>query len=143
MRCLLKTIVIGVVMSLVLAQGALAQTTIRYSAWGNEQELAIERALIEAFERAHPDIRVELLTPTGNYEETLIVWSAGGVLPDVISLNRERYGQFRDILQPIDVERAAVDMSVYVSPALAEAFVFRGVRLGLPKRMNTNGARGL
>jgi len=133
----MKIVVLSIVLSLVLAAGVSAQTTITYSAWGNELELAVERALIEAFEKANPDIKVELIVPTGNYEETLTVWGLGGELPDVISLNRERLGQFRGFVQAIDVERAAVDMSVYVSPALPEAFVFQGVQLGLPKRMNT------
>jgi len=137
MRSFLKAIILGIVMSLALTAAVSAQTTITYSAWGNEQELAIERALIEAFERANPDIHVELLVPAGGYEETLLVWAAGDRLPDVISLNREHYSTFRSFMQPIDVERGAVDMSVYVSPALPEALVYQGVRLGLPKRMNT------
>lgn len=137
MKSMFKAIVLGIVMSLVLAAGVNAQTVIRYSAWGNEQELAIERALIEAFEQENPDIKVELIVPVGNYEENLVVWTAGNVLPDVISLNREHYNRFRGILQPIDIQRAAVDTSVYVSPALLDALTLQGVQLGLPKRMNT------
>ena len=136
-RRMLKSMILTLCLSVALVQAAGAQTTITYSAWGNEQELAIERALIEAFERENPDIRVELIVPTGNYEETLVVWAAGGVLPDVISLNRERYPQFRGILQAVDAERAHVDMGVYVAPVMPDALVYQGVRLGLPKRMNT------
>ena len=93
-RRMLKSMILTLCLSVALVQAAGAQTTITYSAWGNEQELAIERALIEAFERENPDIRVELIVPTGNYEETLVVWAAGGVLPDVISLNHDATRSF-------------------------------------------------
>lgn len=133
----LKLMVVTLLLSLTLSPWAGAQTTITYSAWGNEQELAIERALIEAFERENPDIKVELIVPAGNYEESLLVWAIGGTMPDVMSLNRERYPQFQGFLQPVDAERARVDMSVYIAPVLPDSLVFQGVRMGLPKRMNT------
>lgn len=132
-----RVLVVTLLFSLMVSPFAGAQTTITYSAWGNEQELAIEWALIEAFEKENPDINVELITPAGNYEESLMVWAIGGEMPDVVSLNRERYPQFQSFLAPVDAERARVDMSVYISPVIPDALVFNGVRLGLPKRMNT------
>jgi len=54
----MKIVVLSIVLSLVLAAGVSAQTTITYSAWGNELELAVERALIEAFEKANPDSKL-------------------------------------------------------------------------------------
>lgn len=118
-----------------LAQPVAGQTVITYSAWGNTDEIAVEERLIRAFEAAHPDIKVELIVPVGSYSENLLVWVAGGTVPDVVTLNRNSYAQFAEVMQPYDP--AGVDTSVYVSPALFEALNYNGNQIGLPKRMNT------
>ncbi len=134
MRRTVGSLGLGMALSLA-ASGVQAETVITYSAWGNADEIAIEQKLIEAFQASHPGIKVELVVPAGNYEEKLSVMIAGGSAPDVITLNRSRYPQFANAVQPINL--AGVDRSTYAAPLLLEALTYQGHQLGLPKRMNT------
>lgn len=121
--------------ALLAAMSVSAKTTITYSSWGNTEELAVEKRLINAFEEANPTISVKLIAPSGNYEEQLTVMIAGGSTPDVISLGRTRLPDFATALQPIPVQ--GIDKGDYLTPAILSSLTYKGDQLGLPKRMNT------
>lgn len=67
--------------------GAQSQTVIVYGHWGSP---AVEQPVVDLFEAAHPDIKIELLSLGGGTiatAEKLLVMAAGGVLPDMFSLS--------------------------------------------------------
>ncbi len=61
-----------------------ARTTLRYMAWGNPEQLALERALADTFEAQNPDVRVHLfLVPGSAYQDKLQLMLASRTAPDV------------------------------------------------------------
>jgi ABC-type glycerol-3-phosphate transport system substrate-binding protein len=73
-------------LALVSAVGYAAPTVIRFVDWSAND--SIDR-IIAAFEEVNPDIQVrhERIEWRGtNYLETLVVWLAGGMLPDLIAI---------------------------------------------------------
>ncbi len=58
--------------------------TLRYVNWnlGNQ----IEKDIVKAFEQKYPNIKIEIVTIEGNYEDGLVALAAAGKLPDVIMI---------------------------------------------------------
>ena len=79
------------------AVGAGAQTTIRFVKWpGANYDPALDPdvAIVEAFNRANPDVQVELdVIP--NYQEVLMVQLAGGIYPDLLRVNPGMIPEFQ------------------------------------------------
>lgn len=64
------------------------QVTLRFASWalGTEEENNLERQMIAAFEKANPNIKIEIaedIVGSGNWNEALSTAAAGGSLPDV------------------------------------------------------------
>lgn len=81
---------------------------VRFWAMGQEGELVAK--LLPEFERAHPDIRVELQqVPWKAAHEKLLTAFAGGALPDVVPLGTTWIPEFEalDALVPLDARIAA------------------------------------
>jgi len=80
---------LAMLLSLTVPGAAAAQEPIQlvYAYWG---DVSVERPVVELFEAAHPDIKIELLSLGGGTigsAEKLLVMAAGGVLPDMFSLS--------------------------------------------------------
>lgn len=61
---------------------------IKFSSWGEQQEVAINQKLVELFNKRNPDIKVEFVyIPGGEYPQKIQVMMAGGVAPDVMFMN--------------------------------------------------------
>lgn len=97
----------------------------------------IEREVIGAFERAHPDIKVEF-EPMGfgdEYFQKIQVAVAGGVPPDVVALNFENYARFATQRSLEDLApwmaRDAFDAGQYF-PAVLNLFRVGSQLFGLP-----------
>jgi len=61
------------------------RTTIRYMAWGNPEQIAVEREIIRAFEARHPHLRVRLfMVPGSAYADKLQLMLASHTAPDVM-----------------------------------------------------------
>jgi multiple sugar transport system substrate-binding protein len=59
--------------------------TIRYMAWGNPEQIAVERQIADEFEKRHPGIRVHLfMVPGSSYPDKLQLMLASRTAPDVM-----------------------------------------------------------
>lgn len=128
-----RSIVTIVLIVLLVSSVALAQSTIRYMTFFPEE---IEARVVAAFHEAHPNIKVEM-EPVGFGEifERLRITLAGGVAPDVISLNYENYTEFASggallNLDPL-IAKDGYDTGQYF-PAVLQLFQLRGTQYGLP-----------
>ncbi len=78
----------------------------------------VETAVVEAFEKQHPEINVELeLVPFMDIFTKYKTQAAGGTAPDVISMNFENLRQFATLgaMEPLNdyIARDNYDMSIY------------------------------
>ena len=62
--------------------------TLRYMAWGNPEQLQVEREIADEFEKRHPHIRVHLFMVPGNaYQDKLQLMLASRTAPDVLRVD--------------------------------------------------------
>ena len=61
------------------------RVTIRYMAWGNPEQLAVERRIADEFEKRNPGVRVHLfIVPGSSYTDKLQLMLASRTAPDVM-----------------------------------------------------------
>ncbi len=61
---------------------------IRYMAWGNPQQLEVEKAFCEEFSASHPGIKVRFIqTPASYYGQKMILMLASRTAPDVMRVD--------------------------------------------------------
>jgi multiple sugar transport system substrate-binding protein len=114
----------------------LGSPSIKISSWGDPKENAILTDLINDFQKAHPDIKVELQrVDWGNYNQKLLTQVAAGIAPDVIFVSSDNMADLmpRGILEPLNeyvkadnfplgefypaiIDRFTVDGQLYVVP---------------------------
>ncbi|MEV1328624.1 sugar ABC transporter substrate-binding protein [Micromonospora costi] len=112
--------------------------------FGDAEEIAGYRNLVDAFEGAHPDVAVTL-SPVATQDELmarLTTAFAGGQPPDVFLLNYRRYGQFaaQQAIEPVQsyLDRSAALDEKDFSPRALDAFRFDGKTLTcLPQNMSS------
>ncbi|MEY9853221.1 multiple sugar transport system substrate-binding protein [Leifsonia sp. EB41] len=90
--------------------------TITFAHWGNNQENATIKAIVAAFEKAHPDIKVESTWVQNNYEQQLQTTIAGGTAPTVSQISNTSLASFVSAYQPVELNPSA-----YYSPNIAES----------------------
>src|SRR6476469_6548254 len=92
-------------LALLTATTALAQTTLTYSSFTTDAtHLDDMKALIAAFEKENPDVKVNLVTaPFDSYFTKLQTDIAAGSAPDVFDLNYENFVTFasKNALRPL------------------------------------------
>jgi len=116
-----------------------APTTITWSFWGDTWELAVNRRILRAFEREHPEIRVQVEHhPWGEYFTWLRGEWRAGRSPDVIFLNYLPSYVALGELEPVDtyIARDAVPLQDFY-PGLLETFKANGRYYGLPRDNDT------
>ena len=70
------------------SQDEKGRTTIRYMAWGNPEQLQLERQIADEFEKLHPKIRVHLfMVPSSSYPDKLQLMLASRTAPDVMRVD--------------------------------------------------------
>ncbi|MCC6310776.1 MAG: sugar ABC transporter substrate-binding protein [Trueperaceae bacterium] len=123
----------------ILATGALAQTTITWSFWGDPGELPPNDAVIAAFEAAHPDIKIEKEhAPWSSYFDKLQTEMAGGAAPDVMFLTNVPSYAARGVLEPLDGLIAADGFPVQnYAPGSLAVFSYDGATYGFPRDNDT------
>ena len=119
---------------------ALAQTTISYAIWDNNQLPAHEQ-IVAAFEEEHPDVNVDIqVVPWGNYWDKLQTAVAGGEAYDVFWMNGPNFPVYASngVLMNLQDRASAdgLDTSVYPQ-ALVDLYSFEGDVYGLPKDFDT------
>ncbi len=73
------------------------KTQIRYMAWGNPQQLALEQTLCDRFNSQNPDIHVSLLKVPGTaYRGKMIMMLATGTAPDVLRCDHYDFPSFQE-----------------------------------------------
>jgi len=139
-------ITVFVLLSLGITSSLVFGATVTHLVRGNVTNLEHYRTAIEAFNKIHPDITVELeLVDSNNYVESVQVRIAGGAPPDVIWTAGSFFDQLALAGQLVDLDpfitRSGVDLDLYYPTAL-EAGVFAGVRYALPYQTHP-GVHGL
>ena len=114
--------------------------TLTYGVWSQDDTM---QALIDAFEKENPTIKVDLqVSPFQDYWTKLQVEASGGTAPDAFWMLGDRFQLYasNDQLLNLDdaIKDADVDMSVYPKP-LVDLFNYDGHQFGLPKDFDTIG----
>ena len=70
---------------------------LRYMAWGNVEQLAIEQRIVDEFNRRNPDVHVTLFkVPGSSYRNKMIVMFASRTAPDVVRVDLRQSVGIRD-----------------------------------------------
>ncbi len=78
---------------------------IRYMAWGNPQQLALEKRFCEEFTANHPGLRVDFIqTPSTAYANKMILMLASRTAPDVMRVDHYNFPALvaKDYFHPLD-----------------------------------------
>jgi multiple sugar transport system substrate-binding protein len=78
---------------------------IRYMAWGNPQQLALEKKFCEDFTKEHPGIRVKFIqTPSTAYHLKMVLMLASRTAPDVMRVDHYDFPSLvaKDYFHPLD-----------------------------------------
>lgn len=104
--------------------------------WAGPEEIAIERANIEAFRRRHPGVGVQLEPIPSRYREKILISMAAGTAPDVFLLDAIMIPTFVQRLSLIDlspyIARHGVDLGQYY-PNVLDVARQDGCLYALPK----------
>lgn len=98
--------------------------------------------MVQLFEQAHPNIKVEVETaPWDEYFTKLQTLIAGGTAPDIFELNYENFVSFASKgvlldMDPLAEASETFDSSIFY-PRAYDAFSFNGMQLGLPETFST------
>lgn len=110
-----------------------------YYLWGEGVMAEAERRLIADFESANPDIKVELTTVIGNYNEKMQALIVGGILPDVMSVDINAYYEWADrgILLDATEVMAAAEREEHLTfmPIVREELPYHGRYYCVPSAM--------
>ncbi|MDD5368505.1 MAG: sugar ABC transporter substrate-binding protein [Anaerolineaceae bacterium] len=120
------------------AAPAAAQTTIKVVTFltYDQNIKGAEYTVVDAFQKAHPDIKVDFqLLPYGDYFTSLKTWIAGNTAPDVASLDIAMLQEAASngALAPLDgmITEQKVDLSSYYASTL-DMFKNGGKQYGMP-----------
>lgn len=118
------------------------KTKIAFGIWDENQRPAMEQ-LVEAYEKEHDDVTVEIqLTPYsgGEYWTKLEAAASGGTAPDVFWLNVLHLDQYVDggILADLSDAIADSDIKDSFSETLVNNYVRNDVNYAVPKDFDTN-----
>jgi len=106
-----------VVMFVAFATTALAagKTVVRYSTWLTHEEEAVEKEIVEAFNKTHPNIEIQLESCAyADYTSKLITQLSAGTAPDVINVSElaewAAFGVLEDLAPYIAKEPGLLDV---------------------------------
>lgn len=113
------------------------KTTIKFSSWGSESELAIIKPLLQEFEKENPDIKVEFIHIPKNYFQKLQLLVASNLTPDVIfinNLNEPLYAE-NNVFQNLSVflQKDKTINKKDFFPQSLNAFTYKGNLYALPR----------
>lgn len=86
--CFMGCLLLLVVLILPTFASAADVTTIQYAFWGNPAAIGVEKDIIDAFEKIHPNIKVQpIAVGYSDYHTKLLTLIAGGQAPDVMRID--------------------------------------------------------
>ena len=109
--------------------------TITFAFWDNNQEPGM-KAIAEAYEAAHPGVKIEVqVTPWGEYWTKLEAAAMGGSMPDVFWMHSNQFFKFVNAgtLLPLDFEYDYTPYPVGVTAL----YTFNDVHYAVPKDYDT------
>ncbi|HET7560405.1 MAG TPA: extracellular solute-binding protein, partial [Limnochordia bacterium] len=142
----LAPLVTLIVLMLVGSTLALAQTTITFGTRSSKTRDALAQAVINGFEKQHPDITVQFTPITGDYDDKIGTLFAGGSAPDVMEawadmgITWAQRGFLLDLAPYVKRDAAELNVSD-ILPAAWSFPVMRvgplaGMRFGVPRYLN-------
>ena len=112
---------------------------IRYTRWGNIEEIKSEKELLKQFEMEHPDIKVKFDYAVGDYWSKLQTQIAGGTAPDVWLMSGAYFHDFmrRGVIRELQfyIDRDKVNLKDYYDMPV-ELFSYQGKCYGFPRDFN-------
>lgn len=104
-----------------------SSASISFAYWGSNDEDATIKSMVAAFEKAHPDIHIDLNWIQSDYEQKLQTSIAGGDAPTVAAISNTSLPSFITAFKPV-----SVDTGAYYSPAVAKAGNVGGTDYAVP-----------
>jgi multiple sugar transport system substrate-binding protein len=109
---------------------------------GDPAELAAYQTLVDAFQKAHPEIKVEVIAvPSSDYMKRFSADVTAGNPADVVLINYRRYAGFANMgaLEPIDpylAESKLISKDKYYPQAI-NAFTYQGQLICIPQNVSS------
>ena len=131
-----------VVAAAMLLSGCVPQqedrVTIRASFWGGVQQSVIEQRIVDSFEAAHPEIRVQIINSGGRYAEKIQAMMIGGIEPDVIMVDLLVYHNWaaRGVLDDLTSFIDALEKEDPFMPLSLETFSWQGRYYAVPTNVH-------
>ena len=112
---------------------------LRYTVWGQVRQVAIEQNIAAAFEQAHPDVKVDVITVTADYQSKVQSMIVGGVIPDVMMVDELSYADWgsRGALMDLTDLVTELNQEGPFMPAVMEALSVHGRYYAVP--VNVHG----
>ncbi len=116
--------------------------TIRYSIWGDPQEITNQKAIADAFHVANPSITVDVdVSDWDAYWDKLQTGLAGGAAPDVFAMDGPLFPDYqaRDVLLNLKtyIDRDGYDLTHLADQGVKDFTTSDGGQYGLPRDLNT------
>ena len=131
------TLLMAALMLLMIVPIANAEeTTITFAFWDTNQEPGM-RAIADAYEAAHPGVKiVTQVTPWSEYWTKLEAAAMGGEMPDVYWMHSNQFFKYADAGIMLDLSDLDIDYSVYPE-GITALYNFDGTQLAVPKDYDT------
>lgn len=110
--------------------------------WGADDEKASRETMVEAFEKAHPEIEVEhSVIPTADHvwDQKMTAALAAGTGPDVIQMSPDWYGLYTDYFEDLKpyVDKDGVDLNSVITEGMMDPYYRPDGKLeGMPLLQN-------
>jgi multiple sugar transport system substrate-binding protein len=116
--------------------------TIKYSIWGDPQEITNQTAIAKAFHDANPAITVDVdVSDWDAYWTKLQTGLAGGAAPDVFAMDGPLFPDYhaRDVLLDLKpyVDKDGYDLTQLADQGVKDFTTSDGGQYGLPRDLNT------
>jgi multiple sugar transport system substrate-binding protein len=116
--------------------------TIKYSIWGDPQEITNQTAIAKAFHDANPSITVDVdVSDWDAYWTKLQTGLAGGAAPDVFAMDGPLFPDYhaRDVLLDLKpyVDKDGYDLTQLADQGVKDFTTSDGGQYGLPRDLNT------
>ncbi len=125
------------------ATGPKGTRTVSFMVFGDPAELHAYQDLVSAFEKRHPEIKVELvhIPSQSDYRKRTGTDFAGGSPTDVLLINYRRFAEFakKGVLKPLGsyLAKSTVIKESDFYPQAIEPFKWNGELMGIPQNLSS------
>jgi multiple sugar transport system substrate-binding protein len=132
-------LVLAMLISLCAAAGAEGVTTITFwHTYGDQETPIVDEILVPRFEAANPDIKVEAIRQSGDFNQMVVTALGTGVVPDIARVDITKTSAYAKLggIIPMDEIEGFADLKEAVLAGPLSTNVWNGHYYGLP--LNTN-----